>query len=274
MKITILEENTTENENLIAEHGLSVLIEANDENILVDTGQTDAFLHNADVLGIDIKNVDRLFLSHGHYDHCGGAIAFASANKKASVYISDKAFGEYYNTKDKFIGIDKNIKDIENLNILPSESDGITKINDNISVFTSVREKAYFPFGNRTLLERKGEEEFIQDEFVHEQYVVIEENGKLILISGCAHRGIVNIIRRFVTLYGKEPDAVISGFHLMKKEAYLPEETDLIIGTAKELCKYNTAFYSGHCTGDALPVLKEIMGDKLTGIHTGFSFTI
>ena len=73
-KITTLCENhvAQAGKSLIGEHGLSFYIEAGNRRILFDTGQTDAFLKNAHQLNIELSKVDKVFLSHGHYDHTGG----------------------------------------------------------------------------------------------------------------------------------------------------------------------------------------------------------
>ncbi len=83
----------------------------------------------------------------------------------------------------------------------------------------------------------------------HEQYVVVTEGNRKILISGCAHNGILNILGEYERKYGSQPDAVISGFHLMKKSGYTDDEITEIIDTAKRLKEYRTTFYTCHCTG-------------------------
>ena len=97
MKIISLVENTSVNEEIKAEHGLSLYIEAKKHKILFDMGQTTLFLENAGKLGIDLSQVDVAILSHGHYDHGGGLEKFLEINKKAYVYVNQYAFDAYYN---------------------------------------------------------------------------------------------------------------------------------------------------------------------------------
>ena len=97
----------------LAEHGLSVYLETGKHKLLVDTGATDAFLRNAEFLGIDLKEVDILILSHGHYDHGGGILTFSKINPRARIYISEDAFAKYYHERERgtdYIGLDPVIR--------------------------------------------------------------------------------------------------------------------------------------------------------------------
>ena len=85
MKIYTLMENTTCNEALACEHGLSLYIEAAGKRILFDAGQTGAFADNAEKMGIDLSQVDICILSHGHYDHGGGLKRFLEVNDHAPI---------------------------------------------------------------------------------------------------------------------------------------------------------------------------------------------
>ena len=106
MKIWVLTENTACQEDLTAEHGLSLYIETGSRNILFDAGQTAAFADNAVKLGIDLSKVDFAVLSHGHYDHGGGLATFLKLNNHAPVYMSRHAFEPHFNGTEKYIGLD------------------------------------------------------------------------------------------------------------------------------------------------------------------------
>ena len=108
-----------------------------------------------------------------------------------------------------------------------------------------------------------------QDDFTHEQNLVIKEDGQTVLICGCSHNGIINILDRYYELFKNYPDVVIGGFHLMLAE-YSDEDFANIRAIAEELKKIPAKFYTGHCTGPiAYPVLKEILGDQLEELHAG-----
>ena len=100
LKITTLSENTADNLGLLAEWGLSILVETGDVNILLDTGQTTSVTHNAKVLGIDLQKVDKIVLSHGHTDHTGGLVNVLKAmGKKVEIVAHPDVVGAKYSGK-------------------------------------------------------------------------------------------------------------------------------------------------------------------------------
>lgn len=278
MKIFTLMENTEKEENIRAEHGLSLYIETNNHKILSDCGCTDAFLDNARALGVDLHAVDSVFLSHGHYDHSGGILSFTGINSIATIYMQEKALLPYFHkteTEERYIGIDPAIGELAQLRIL----DGDVIIDEELALFSNVTGRELWPKGNLELMKKVGED-FVQDEFDHEQYLVITEtradsetgktNVKKVLISGCAHNGILNILEHYYSLYGAYPNAVISGFHMKKKAGYTDEDIAIIKETAKKLGKLPTKFYTGHCTGEEpFEIMKELMGNQLTYMYSG-----
>lgn len=267
MKITNLIENIQGNEDVLFEHGLSFYIETQNHKLLVDCGQTDAFLKNAEKLGVDLEKVDTVVLSHGHYDHSGGILPFAAINSHADIYMQEKALLPYYHKTDdeeRYIGIDPKISELSQIKL----AEGDLKIDDELFLFSNVTGRKLWPKGNLELKKKTGDT-FVQDTFDHEQYLVITEGKKHVLFSGCAHNGILNILAHYHDLYGSYPDAVVSGFHMKKKE-YTPEDDQLIMETAKSLSNMPTHFYTGHCTGEyAFDLMKKIMKDQLTYVHSG-----
>lgn len=268
MRAICLIENTMGKEGCLYEHGLSVYIETEKHRILADTGASENFIHNAVLLGVDLEKIDTVVLSHGHYDHSGGIIPFSEINSSAEIFMQRTACDGYYHCYpdcDKYIGIDERIPALEKVKML----DGGCKIDDELEVFAGISERRLQPEGN-SVLKRKTDSGFIEDDFRHEQYLVIRSEGKTLLVSGCAHNGIVSILDRFRQLYGRDPDIVISGFHTMKKDGCSEKDISFIKAVACELMKTDIKFFTGHCTGEEpCRIMKEMMGEQLTIMHSG-----
>ena len=256
MVITTLLENTSCREDLSCEHGLSLYIEACGKRILFDAGQSDLFARNAQALGIDLGEVDAAVLSHGHYDHGGGLPAFFEHNGHAPVYLRRDALGGQYNAKDAYIGLPEPVKDSGRL-VFAADGEQIAP---GLTLYGPARGVHPIDSAGLTRLE---EGEKTPDLFLHEQYLLIEEAGKRVLISGCSHRGIRNIARQFGA------DVLIGGFHFMKLDP-MGAGRAVLEEAARDLMALPTVYYTGHCTGQAaFDFLKERMGDRLNGISTG-----
>lgn len=263
MKITVLMEDTCKNPLYEYEHGFSLYIETKKHKLIMDTGAGAKTIANAERAGIDLSLADTVIISHGHYDHAGGLLAFGGRNSQAAVYMQQAASKEYYH-KERYIGIDQRILQMKNLNLL----NGDRKIDEELSLFAGISGRRYWPVSNLQL-SAKEDGRIVQDEFAHEQCLVIQEE-KTVLVSGCAHNGILNILDKYHELYGGYPSAVISGFHMMKKTDYTKEEREIIENTARELAGMDCVFYTGHCTGQkAIDIMKPVMADKLVQLHCG-----
>lgn len=266
MRIVVLIEDSAGGRDVASEHGLSLYTETEKSRILMDTGASDKTLENARRLGVDPSDIDKIVISHGHYDHTGGLLAFSKAAERAEVFMRKSALGDFYHG-ERYIGADKKIAYLENLRLI--EDAGAVVIGEGVSLFSVITGGEIVPSGTLALSERKDGKN-LPDDFSHEQCLVIEEGEKKILFSGCAHNGILNILNSFKELYSTCPDFVFSGFHMMKKTEYTEEEVRRIRLTAEKLSSLPTVFYTGHCTGDAaFDIMKEIMAEKLVKIHSG-----
>lgn len=247
IKVVTLFEDTKigESRDIVAGHGLSLYIERNGQRILFDTGPSSQFIRNSEKLGVDITKINGVILSHAHMDHVGGLPFFLWANKKASVYVSKKAL---QNQAFKVLCSKLDEGSFNRFRFVDSS----TEIAQDIFILAEVEEK--HP---------------IHDRVDHEIVLVIKNNNKLIILSGCSHGEILNIIgtvtRMFPNIYIK---AVIGGFHLTEKDK------DFVERIGREMSKYSIErIYTCHCTGVGnCRILKTILGSKIEYISTGSKF--
>ena len=263
MYIRVLMENSTDHPGLAAEHGLSLYIEACGKRILFDAGQSEAFADNARRLGVDLSAIDLCILSHGHYDHSGGLMRFLELNDHAPVYMHRRAPEPHYNGTEKYIGIDPVLTHHPRVVFTDDEF----AINHALRLTACAGRKAEYPDSAQGMCV-KTDSGFAPDTFAHEQYLVIEENGRRIVVSGCSHKGVLNIVNWL------SPDVLIGGFHFMKLDpegggrAFLESAADTLLALP---CVY----YTGHCTGEApFAFLKARMGDRLHALKTGYAYTL
>ena len=269
MKIIGLIENTSCKDGLACEHGLSLYIETEKHRIMFDFGETGDFADNAAALGADVSAADIAFLSRGHYDHGGAMAKFFALNGKASVYAQKLAFEPHLARRDdgkiQNIGVDPALLDSGRVVL----TDGVTVIDDELTLFDGVTARELWSETNKKLL-MQGENGPEPDSFAHEHNLIITEGGKTVLISGCSHNGIVNLLEKAIEIIGRAPDVVIGGFHLSnpggsESGLHIPVEE-----TAHRLMQYPCMYYTCHCTGlPAYEKMKAIMGSRLDYLSGG-----
>lgn len=274
MIVKVLSENTTSSQKLGFEHGLSLYMETGTHKILFDTGASGLFAENAEKMGVDLTKVDLVVISHGHFDHGGGLKTFLGINSRAKVYLHHKAFEKHYANRASgvkaYIGLDESM--------LPNErfvfcGDRFS-IDEELELFSSVKAKRLVPSGNADLFMKVGDA-YVQDDFAHEQNLIIRKGGKSLLIAGCAHNGIINMIDQFNTEKGYLPDYVIGGFHLYNPGTKQNEAPDIVDEIGTMLLETNAQYYTCHCTGiESYHRLKNVMGENIAYISAGDQFTI
>lgn len=277
---TIVEDTMDKNYPFLKnEHGLSLYIKCNNRNILFDSGPSDVLISNSKKLNINLEDIDYLVISHGHFDHGGGIIPFLQINSKAKVYMQRNCFKNYYfeDSKDKeYIGLDPMIFKKYSDRIIFTDS-SLFKLNENIFLIPNVTLEKNITYNNKAMLINEKYNTFKQDCFDHEQAMVINDNNKFYLFSGCSHKGIINITNSVKRIFNIDIiDFVIGGLHLVddpiKKTPINNVELDEI---ATYLSKNVTKTFSCHCTGDpAYNYLKNTLNDKIEYLRTGSEISI
>ncbi|MGI5895155.1 MAG: MBL fold metallo-hydrolase [Candidatus Merdivicinus sp.] len=271
MKFWILAENTSLNPRLESEHGLSILAEWRGKRILFDMGKTGLFAENAEKLGLPLDQVETAILSHGHYDHAGGLPIFLEKNSHAELWMQQSALEPHFSHRpsgeDASIGVPPLVISRWRLHLL--EGDAV--IEDGMQLFSRVQGKKFWPQSNQVLLKKEGDQ-LVEDDFLHEQNLLLEENGKSVLLTGCSHCGVLNILQEVVGKTGRVPDILIGGFHLSMPSAGKSEPLETVRAVGEALKQYSCRYYTGHCTGtESYLQLKEILGDQLQPISTGLN---
>lgn len=251
MKIyTLMEDEKQKNTGFLAEHGLSLYFEHGGKRILFDTGASDAFVFNATLLGIDLNKIDICIISHAHDDHIGGLGAFLGINNHAIVYLKTAIRGDFYT---------KNFSKKERTSLYPSFFDkyadrlhffdGQIEVAPGVTAASAMKYRR-LPLYASQMLEKKGEL-FVSDLLDHELYVVIKENDGVVVLTGCAHHGVLNILMSAEENFGAIK-GVVGGFHLngSGKHNRMKEPESEIVAIAKYLENNKIKkVFTGHCTG-------------------------
>ncbi|MCB2299264.1 MBL fold metallo-hydrolase [Clostridium tagluense] len=270
MKVITLFENRTISKEYKCKHGLSLYIETANHKILFDTGTDQSFAYNASKLGVNLEDIDIAVISHGHYDHGGGLETFLKLNSKAKIYMGKGAFDNHL---VKLLGIIKfNIglkKELISNNRLVFV-DGMTIIDDEITLFGDVKGNKLQPKGNDRLLKECINKSIEKDDFEHEINLLITEDNKNSLFCGCAHKGIINIIKRTKDFIDRDLNTVIGGFHLMRMNIENQDSKAFLNNLSADLISSSVhKYYTCHCTGEkAYSYLSKTM-NNLNELKTG-----
>lgn len=250
IRITALMDNRpSENKMLVNEHGLSYLLESPQGRFLFDCGGSGHTLDNAHRLGLSLNNLDGVILSHSHYDHAAGYRDLIEAGLGSRVLYTGPGFFEkkfafdgvrYTDLSAGFDG--KFLADHE---ITQQETSGLKKIADGlylVSVFPRQYEFETIP----KRFVRQTADGFVTDDFGDEQCLVIDREDHLIVLVGCSHPGILNMVSEVHRLLGKPVRAVYGGTHLVEADHDRVEKTlEILHSIGMETCGFS------HCSGDS-----------------------
>ncbi len=270
---TLRDDKKKEGSPLINEHGLSFHIHKEEYNILFDMGASESFAYNAQKMGIDLNNIDLAVISHGHYDHGGGLKTFFKENKNSEVYL--KPLGKYYRLNDPLSPQEINL----DIDVLEKNSLRLKYIRENrevlpgIHLISSIIQKYDSRQDNNGLYKMKNGK-MVRDDFDHELLMILEEKDKIIIISGCSHQGILNMIETACNLFPqKHIKAIIGGFHLIYPTEFSQKKdySTHIKKIGEKIAEYPVEMiYTGHCTSEkSYNILKEVLKDRLNYAYTG-----
>lgn len=270
MRVIVLIENTAP-EGLTAEWGLSLHIEYQGGSYLLDAGGSDAFVKNAQALGIPLERVDAAILSHAHFDHSGGLDAFCELNGRAKIFVRSSAAENCYSWHrklPKYIGLQRGL--------LKKRAERFKKVEGDYVIAQGITLVPHKAGGLKEkgraaqMYVRRGPWLF-PDKFVHEQSLVFETERGLVIFSSCSHSGVDSILDEIGSTFpGKAVCAMVGGFHLVRTP---PREARLLAQKLREMGV--PELYTGHCTGDkAMEVLREELPGHVHAMETGMSFEI
>lgn len=274
MEITVLTENTVSRRGLLAEHGLSVLVEEGRKRILFDTGQSGVYIHNAEQLGISLEGLDAIVLSHGHYDHTGGLPEFPG-EVSCPVYLSGKALEDKWclagdGKGNRCIGVPwrEDARELERLPLVFTweQEEIFPSIYLLGQISTTVpSEMVEKPF--RILQNGR----YLPDTMEDEQLLVIRTPQGLAVFAGCAHPGILSCVEKVKrTFPGEKLYSLLAGMHLRGCPQERVEET--IKGLKEAGFTYLIPL---HCTGTlAIARMKMAFGKSCLMAEAGKRFSL
>lgn len=274
VKITTLSENTAGAGGL-GEWGLSIFIEADGKKILFDTGGGFSAVYNANLMGVDLTTAECIVISHGHYDHTGGLReVLARMRKKIDIYahpdIWARKYGRMESGPERYVGIPFVREGLEVMGASFQLSDKPIKLSENIMTTGEIPMINDYEIIEKYLLVKENGE-LKQDSLKDDLALIINTDYGLVVILGCAHRGIVNTLQHARKITGKDLIyAAIGGTHLVHAFRERQEKT------AAALQEMGVQYLGvSHCTGfKASAYLAQVFGDRFFQNNAGTQLTL
>jgi 7,8-dihydropterin-6-yl-methyl-4-(beta-D-ribofuranosyl)aminobenzene 5'-phosphate synthase len=250
-KITILCENTVGRLVGSGEHGFSAYLETDRGNYLFDTGNSHSIVPNSLLLNKDLRSVTKIFLSHGHHDHTGGLPEVLKLKGKVDVHVHPHVFldriavlKEDGKETKRFVGIPYKKVYLEFLGANFVFNTDFMEVEKGIYLTGEVPRQTEFEKPDPRLFSEIGGKS-VQDTFPDDQSLILDGEKGLILIFGCAHSGMINIINYVISKTGKEKfQAILGGTHL---DFLTPDQLEESIRSLKKMDIEKIGV--SHCTG-------------------------
>jgi 7,8-dihydropterin-6-yl-methyl-4-(beta-D-ribofuranosyl)aminobenzene 5'-phosphate synthase len=269
LRITTLSENTAGINGFMGEWGLGVLVESDEVNVLFDTGQSFSIIHNAQLLGVDLSLIDKIVLSHGHFDHTGGLKhVLGQIGREIEIIAHPDIWQAKCVTgqgEGRYIGIPFSRKELEDLGARFRLTAEPVAISDSIMTSGQIPMVTEYEAIEPSLMV-KTDGNFEPDALRDDQALIIKTPSGLVVILGCAHRGIINTLYHAQKVSGvKKIDTVLGGCHLIDASE---ERIWLTIAALQELGVKRLG--ACHCTGMAASaIMAQEFGDKFFQNNAG-----
>ena len=266
----LMDDHASEHKALTAEHGLSYLVEMPELRLLCDCGASSVPMANAHRLGLSLKELDAVVLSHSHYDHAAGYRDLIEAGLGSRhLYIGPGFFRKKFafdglRYTDLSAGFGEDF--LQDHGITAHVTDGVLELDFGVYLVSGFPRVTPF----ETIPERfvcLTEDGFRRDDFPDEQCLVLERGGKLYLFVGCSHPGILNMVRHVFSVLNKPVAAVFGGTHLVEAGK------DRILNTVNVLREMGMETLGlSHCSGDAAEALaRDVSGVRVCHLACGDS---